>query len=83
MKEHVRETAKINDKEDIWSIDLLLKHIRSMFKKKKLSEIQIRSACMASIITFTNLRLSELYEAEFKSITATEAKLVTMIYKGT
>ncbi|KAA6395347.1 MAG: hypothetical protein EZS28_009127 [Streblomastix strix] len=82
MKVHVRETVKVKDKEEIWHLDVLLNYIRLLAVDINLSSTIKRAACMASLIAFINLRLSELYDANILSISDQEVKLETMIWKG-
>jgi hypothetical protein len=84
MKKHYRETRKITKEENIWNIDIFLNHIKSKSKinLKNLSVSTVRTICMASLITYINLRLSELHECSIISLSSTELSLTTMIYKG-
>ncbi|KAA6379504.1 MAG: hypothetical protein EZS28_024971 [Streblomastix strix] len=82
MKEHIRESAKVISEEEIWHLDVLLEHLQNISKNRNLTQPKILAACLSSIIAFTNLRLSELYEASFLMISSAEAKLTTMIWKG-
>ncbi|KAA6384815.1 MAG: hypothetical protein EZS28_019657 [Streblomastix strix] len=81
MKVHVRETAKVKGEEEIWHLDVLLNYIRLLAVDINLSSTVTRAACMASLIAFINLRLSELYDANILSISDQEVKLETMIWK--
>ncbi|KAA6382540.1 MAG: hypothetical protein EZS28_021930, partial [Streblomastix strix] len=82
MKIHIRETSKIKGEEEIWHQDTLLNHIRLLAKDNKCSSTQTLAACMSSLIAFTNLRLSELFEAVLLKVSVAEIKQETMIWKG-
>ncbi|KAA6367170.1 MAG: hypothetical protein EZS28_037304, partial [Streblomastix strix] len=82
MKVHVRETAKVKVEEEIQHLDVLLNYISLLTVDINLSSTVTRAACMASLIAFTNLRLSELYDANILSISDQKVKLETMIQKG-
>ncbi|KAA6396895.1 MAG: hypothetical protein EZS28_007579 [Streblomastix strix] len=82
MKENNRETAKVNSKEEIWHLVSLLLHLSTISKKPNQPNQIILAACLSSIIAFTNLRLSELYEANIDILSNTNLKLIAMIWKG-